>query len=90
MASSDDLPASSAEECLGLHIGGAQQANLGDGRGWVNETAVIRESLGNIPTWGTCLESLFGGNHFRLWTQESTGALFLACVTPSAYYPRFG
>ncbi|KAF5380242.1 hypothetical protein D9757_008207 [Collybiopsis confluens] len=64
-------------ECLGLHIGNPQQANLGDGRGWINETAVLREDYGN-PGLGTCGESLVGGNHFRIWQQEGTCALFLA------------
>jgi hypothetical protein len=27
---------------------------------------------------GSCLESLHGGNHLRYWTQESTGAIFVA------------
>ncbi|KAJ7761099.1 hypothetical protein B0H16DRAFT_559528 [Mycena metata] len=64
-------------ECLGLHLGNPQSANLGDGRGWVNETEVLRESFG-IPGVGTCLESLTGGNHFRVFPQAGTGALFLA------------
>ncbi|KAJ7497741.1 hypothetical protein FB451DRAFT_242150 [Mycena latifolia] len=64
-------------ECLGLHLGNPQSANLGDGRGDVNETEVLRESFG-IPGVGTCLESLTGGNHFRVFPQAGTGALFLA------------
>jgi len=64
-------------ECLGLHLGNPQSANLGDGRGDVNETEVLRESFG-IPGIGTCLESLEGGNHFRVFPQAGTGALFLA------------
>ncbi|KAJ7141337.1 hypothetical protein C8R44DRAFT_604128 [Mycena epipterygia] len=69
-------------ECLGLHLGDPQSANLGDGRGDVNETEVLRESFG-IPGVGTCLESLTGGNHFRychyfVFPQSGTGALFLA------------
>jgi len=64
-------------ECLGLHLGNPQSSNLGDGRGWVNETEVLRESFG-IPGVGTCLESLTGGNHFRVFPQAGTGALFLA------------
>jgi len=39
------------------YIGGPQQANLGDGRGWVNQTAVIRFDYDNSFD-GTCLESL--------------------------------
>ncbi|KAJ4483931.1 hypothetical protein J3R30DRAFT_143294 [Lentinula aciculospora] len=64
-------------ECLGIHIGNPQQANLGDGRGWVNQTAVIREDYGNSEL-GTCKESLIGGNHFRVYPQQGTCALFLA------------
>ncbi|KAJ6625762.1 hypothetical protein B0H10DRAFT_2161644 [Mycena sp. CBHHK59/15] len=60
-------------ECLGLHLGNPQSANLGDGRG----DEVLRESFG-IPGVGTCLESLTGGNHFRVFPQGGTGALFLA------------
>ncbi|KAF8332615.1 uncharacterized protein EI90DRAFT_3145332 [Cantharellus anzutake] len=66
-----------AKECLGFHIGNPQTANLGDGRGWVNETAVIRADYMN-PLLGTCLESLTGGNHFRFWQQVTTNAFFLA------------
>ncbi|KAJ7879105.1 hypothetical protein B0H13DRAFT_2500411 [Mycena leptocephala] len=64
-------------ECLGLHLGDPQSANLGDGRGDVNETEVLRESFG-IPGIGTCLESATGGNHFRVFPQAGSGALFLA------------
>ncbi|KAF7315821.1 hypothetical protein MIND_00098200 [Mycena indigotica] len=66
------------KECLGLHIGNPQQANLGDGRGWVNETEVLREDFGVPGSIGTCLESLEGGNHFRVWQQAGTNAIFLA------------
>ncbi|QRV92409.1 hypothetical protein RhiJN_20427 [Ceratobasidium sp. AG-Ba] len=31
-----------------------------------------------FPIWGTCWESLAGGNHFRAWQQRDTGAWFLA------------
>jgi len=64
-------------ECLGLHSGGAQTANTGDGRGWTPEVAVIRFDFGDSAL-GTCLESIEGGNHFRFWQQSSTGAYFLA------------
>ncbi|KAF5355432.1 hypothetical protein D9758_006405 [Tetrapyrgos nigripes] len=68
-------------ECLGLHQGDPQSANLGDGRGDVNETAVIRENF-RIPVLGTCIETLIGGNHFRVFPQTgpdaNSGALFLA------------
>jgi len=68
-------------ECLGLHLGGPQAANLGDGNGYVNQTAELRYDYGNADI-GTCLESLAGGNHLRVFRQNgtlaNTGALFLA------------
>ncbi|KAJ7502749.1 hypothetical protein B0H11DRAFT_1986188 [Mycena galericulata] len=68
-------------ECLGLHLGGPQSANLGDGHGWVNQTVEYRQDYGD-PALGTCLESLIGGNHLRVFRQNGseadTGALFLA------------
>ncbi|KAJ7092486.1 hypothetical protein B0H15DRAFT_175956 [Mycena belliarum] len=68
-------------ECLGFHLGDPQSANLGDGNGWVNQTMELRQDYGNDEI-GTCLESLIGGNHFRVYRQNGTaansGALFLA------------
>ncbi|CAE6470919.1 unnamed protein product [Rhizoctonia solani] len=64
-------------ECLGQHLGSDQQADLGDGRGAVNETAVMRYNYGD-PYVGSCRETIEGGNHFRYWVQESTGAVFMA------------
>ena len=73
----------SSTECLGQHIGGAQTANLGDGNGDVAQTTELREERFSIL--GTCVESLVGGNHLRMYRQNGinhpTGALFLACVT---------
>ncbi|KAF8921100.1 hypothetical protein CPB85DRAFT_1168814, partial [Mucidula mucida] len=70
-----------SEECLGIHLGDPQAANLGDGHGWVNQTMELREDYGD-PDIGTCLESLIGGNHFRVYRQDgpgaNSGALFLA------------
>ncbi|KAL4073352.1 hypothetical protein V8B97DRAFT_1869148 [Scleroderma yunnanense] len=67
-------------ECLGQHSGSDQAADLGDGHGWLNETAVIRWAYGNI-TFGTCEETINGGNHFRYWIQNgpeaNSGAIFL-------------
>ncbi|GJJ14089.1 hypothetical protein Clacol_008346 [Clathrus columnatus] len=82
-------------ECLDQHLGGPQTANLGDGNGFTNQTAEIREDFGNALL-GTCLESLIGGNHFRYWRQNgpeaNTGALFLARPnlnhTPEEAYPK--
>ncbi|KAJ7854731.1 hypothetical protein B0H14DRAFT_756633 [Mycena olivaceomarginata] len=68
-------------ECLGIHLGDPQSANLGDGNGWVNQTIELRQDFGDDDI-GTCLESLVGGNHFRVFRQNGTlansGALFLA------------
>ncbi|KAF9493468.1 hypothetical protein BDN71DRAFT_1394947 [Pleurotus eryngii] len=70
-------------ECLGLHLGTPQTANLGDGAGDVDELGVWRADF-HSPLLGTCLESLIGGNHFRAWIQNfnatagSGGAVFLA------------
>lgn len=82
-------------ECFGLHLGGPQSANLGDGNGWVNQTVEMRYDFGNADL-GTCLESLSGGNHFRMFrqngTQANSGALFLACVSfhlPSILFVMF-
>ncbi|KZV73206.1 hypothetical protein PENSPDRAFT_551212, partial [Peniophora sp. CONT] len=70
-----------ANECLGQHEGSHQQANLGDGNGALNESAVIRYDYGD-PVLGTCKESIQGGNHFRYWIQNgdkaNTGAVFMA------------
>lgn len=51
-------------ECLDIHLGGPQSANLGDGNGQVNQTIEMRQDFGN-EIIGTCLESLVGGNHLR-------------------------
>ncbi|VDC05539.1 unnamed protein product [Peniophora sp. CBMAI 1063] len=68
-------------ECLGQHEGNHQSADLGDGQGAVNETAVIRWDYGDV-TVGTCKETVNGGAHFRYWVQDGskakTGALFIA------------
>ncbi|KZT18505.1 hypothetical protein NEOLEDRAFT_1184215 [Neolentinus lepideus HHB14362 ss-1] len=70
-----------SKECLDKHSGAAQSANLGDGNGWVDQLIEIREDYGSSSV-GTCLESLVGGNHFRVWRQNGasadSGALFLA------------
>ncbi|KAI0081858.1 hypothetical protein K474DRAFT_1586636 [Panus rudis PR-1116 ss-1] len=68
-------------ECFGIHLGDPQSANLGDGHGAVNQTIELRQDFGDANA-GTCLESLVGGNHFRVWRQNgptaNSGALFLA------------
>ncbi|KAG8860825.1 hypothetical protein FRB96_003558 [Tulasnella sp. 330] len=74
-------------ECLGASEGTQQSANLGDGRGYVNQTAVIRWDYGS-PSIGTCEETLLGGDHFRYWSQigmeADSGAYFLAASYESA------
>jgi len=68
-----------AEECLGLHYGHIHEADLGDGNGRIPEQFLARQYY--FPIWGTCLESVVGGHHFRAWkqngTQASTGAWFI-------------
>lgn len=71
-----------ASECLGQHLGDDQAANLGDGHGYLNETAVIRWDYGD-PQLGSCKETIQGGAHFRFWVQngdkaDSSGAIFVA------------
>ncbi|EMD37477.1 hypothetical protein CERSUDRAFT_123424 [Gelatoporia subvermispora B] len=70
-----------SEECLDIHLGAPFSANLGDGNGPVNQTIELRQDFGNSEL-GTCLESLIGGNHFRVYVQNGSladsGALFLA------------
>ncbi|KAL0579871.1 hypothetical protein V5O48_002118 [Marasmius crinis-equi] len=69
-----------SSECLGLHYGHIHEADLGDGGGRKGEQLLARQHY--FPVWGTCWESLAGGNHFRAWkqngTQANTGAWFLA------------
>ncbi|KAF8606898.1 hypothetical protein BDV93DRAFT_436335, partial [Ceratobasidium sp. AG-I] len=67
-----------SEECLGIHIGDLHAADLGDGEGRKDEQFLARQHY--FPIWGTCWESLAGGNHFRAWNQQDTGAWFLAYV----------
>ncbi|KAK0202164.1 hypothetical protein DFS33DRAFT_1444033 [Desarmillaria ectypa] len=75
------LSLSFSGECLGLHDGDSQQANLGDGKGLLNQTAVMRYNYGD-PSVGTCTETVQGGNHFRYWVQNgdgaNSGAIFMA------------
>lgn len=70
-----------ASECLGQHLGDDQAANLGDGHGYLNETAVIRWDYGD-PQLGSCKETIQGGAHFRFWVQNGdkadSGAIFVA------------
>ncbi|GAA5824574.1 hypothetical protein JCM5353_007248 [Sporobolomyces roseus] len=58
-----------------------QAAHLGDGNELVNQTTILRYNYDD-PVFGTCSESLQGGNHFRAFRQNGTtansGAWFLA------------
>lgn len=72
-------------ECLHIHLGGLQYANLGDGQGYVPQLYEYRSifSPHSPGAWiGACWESVAGGNHFRVWrqngTKADTGAWFLA------------
>ncbi|PWN31459.1 uncharacterized protein FA14DRAFT_111935, partial [Meira miltonrushii] len=59
--------------CAGISLGGAQQANLGDGTGYINQTNVLRFNYYGGDS-GTCLESVKGGNHLRYWIQNGSSA----------------
>ncbi|KAF7299763.1 hypothetical protein HMN09_00982200 [Mycena chlorophos] len=69
-----------APECMGLHFGNIHLADLGDGDGRKPEGLLFRQHY-RVPGWGTCWESLAGGQHFRAWKQNGTagdsGAWFL-------------
>ncbi|PSS06576.1 hypothetical protein PHLCEN_2v3634 [Hermanssonia centrifuga] len=62
-----------SSECLGQHLGDDQGANLGDGNGYLNETAVIRWDYGDAQL-GSCKETIEGGAHFRYWVQDGSKA----------------
>ncbi|KAI0312307.1 hypothetical protein OF83DRAFT_1166014 [Amylostereum chailletii] len=70
-----------APECLGLHLGGYQSADLGDGKGTVDQATILRQDYSGTGE-STCIESLIGGDHFRAWQQNgpkaNSGAVFLA------------
>lgn len=73
-----------AGECLGQHEGAPQQANLGDGNGYANETAELRWDYGD-PSLGTCQETIKGGNHFRYWVQNGKNANSRAIFMATSY-----
>ncbi|KIY46722.1 hypothetical protein FISHEDRAFT_75334 [Fistulina hepatica ATCC 64428] len=68
-----------SEECLGIHYGFIHEADLGDGDGRKEEQILARQYY--FPVWGTCWESLAGGQHFRAWrqngSQANSGAWFI-------------
>ena len=43
LVSSLDLSSPSGTECLGIHLGDAQTANIVDRNGWVNQTLELRQ-----------------------------------------------
>ncbi|KAF9031457.1 hypothetical protein BJ165DRAFT_1358303 [Panaeolus papilionaceus] len=59
-----------AEECMGIHYGDRHDADLGDGDGRKVELYLARQYY--FPIWGTCWESIAGGQHFRAWKQNGT------------------
>ncbi|KDQ62692.1 hypothetical protein JAAARDRAFT_121300 [Jaapia argillacea MUCL 33604] len=61
-----------SEECMGLHYGNIHEADLGDGDGRKQEMFLARQYY--FPVWGTCWESVAGGQHFRAWKQNGTHA----------------
>ncbi|KAK8845353.1 hypothetical protein IAR55_006066 [Kwoniella newhampshirensis] len=65
-------------ECFGLHMGGLQSIDLGDGTGTQIQKNILRYQYFHDPYLGTCLESIYGGNHVRVFKQETSGAYFLA------------
>nr|XP_018266460.1 uncharacterized protein I303_00435 [Kwoniella dejecticola CBS 10117]OBR88618.1 hypothetical protein I303_00435 [Kwoniella dejecticola CBS 10117] len=68
-------------QCLGLHMGNKQQANLGDGNKNQTQKALLRYQYFHNHFLGTCLETLYGGNHIRVFKQETSGAYFLSAST---------
>ncbi|EFI27139.1 hypothetical protein CC1G_14964 [Coprinopsis cinerea okayama7 len=79
-----------SHECLGLHYGHKHEANLGDGDGQKPELVLARQHY--FPVWGTCWESLAGGQHFRAWKQNGSladsGAWFVGrnhMIVPNGY-----
>lgn len=77
-------------ECLNLHFGDPQSANLADGNSWQPQLMEIRQAY--FPIFGSCFESAVGGNHFRAWkqngTEASSGAWFLAVSSEYDYRRR--
>ncbi|OCF41729.1 hypothetical protein I317_04433 [Kwoniella heveanensis CBS 569] len=65
-------------QCFGLHMGDKQQANLGDGLTNQTQHTILRYQYFRNHFLGTCLESIYGGNHIRVWKQYSSGAYFLS------------
>lgn len=47
-----------APECLNIHLGEPQSANLNDGNGWSEQLLEIRQAY--FPVFGSCLASAVG------------------------------
>ncbi|PSR94568.1 hypothetical protein PHLCEN_2v4436 [Hermanssonia centrifuga] len=78
-------------ECLGLHYGYLHDADLGDGLGQKKEHVLMRQQY--MPVFGTCWESIRGGQHFRAWRQNGTlansGAWFIGASKEKVHlFPR--
>ncbi|EIM19502.1 hypothetical protein WALSEDRAFT_52732 [Wallemia mellicola CBS 633.66] len=63
------------QEFAGIHLGGDQLANVGDGL--VPQQGILRYNY-NDRNGGTLYESQHGGNHIRYWNQSSSNAIFIA------------
>lgn len=57
-----------SENCLGAVPENQQKANLGDGQGAHNQSTIQRWNYGDF-NFGSCQETVHGGNHFRLWVR---------------------
>nr|XP_019014294.1 uncharacterized protein I206_00376 [Kwoniella pini CBS 10737]OCF53075.1 hypothetical protein I206_00376 [Kwoniella pini CBS 10737] len=68
-------------QCLGLQMGDEQQSNLGDGNKNQTQKSLLRYQYFHNQFLGTCLETLYGGNHIRVFKQETSGAFFLSSST---------
>ncbi|SCV72265.1 BQ2448_4959 [Microbotryum intermedium] len=66
---------------LSITLGGKQQANLGDGNGFLEQINLLRYNYHDL-TLGTLNETLYGGSHLRYWRQSgcfaASGAWFIA------------
>lgn len=60
-----------SENCLGADPVDKQQADLGDGNGSHNQSNILRWNYGDF-NFGSCQETVHGGNHFRLFVRYSS------------------
>ncbi|CAK5279495.1 unnamed protein product [Mycena citricolor] len=73
------------DDCLHIHLGGPQAANLGDGNNWVNQTQIMRRWSAGTTTGDTLLSKtgrriayMSHSAFIQNGTGADTGALFLA------------